>query len=48
MQAMKMVAANGKTMLSTTACVDCTYSIQGHSCRGQPRGSPKKPGGNSA
>jgi hypothetical protein len=26
----KVVAANGKTMLSNTACVDCQYTIQDH------------------
>jgi hypothetical protein len=27
----KVVAANGKTMLSNTACTHCSYDIQGHS-----------------
>jgi hypothetical protein len=27
----KVVAANGKTMLSNTACANCSYTIQGHS-----------------
>jgi hypothetical protein len=27
----KVVAANGKSMLSNTACLGCSYSIQGHS-----------------
>jgi hypothetical protein len=27
----KVVATNGKTMLSNAACADCSYAIQGHS-----------------